>query len=121
MLASPEGRRRATRHLTTNFEHIPAGLLAHQMLGVATCEGALPLIGQALREGWSLDAERIACPVRIVWRTEDALLPWPSAAGRYRNDWLPHADWVELDGIGHCPQLDIPLEAAELILGFTAR
>jgi pimeloyl-ACP methyl ester carboxylesterase len=28
MLASPEGRRRATRHLTTNFEHIPAGLLA---------------------------------------------------------------------------------------------
>jgi len=25
-----------------------------------------------------------------------------------------------LDGIGHCPQLDVPLEAAELILGFTS-
>jgi pimeloyl-ACP methyl ester carboxylesterase len=24
--------------------------------------------------GWSLDAERIACPVRIVWGTEDRLL-----------------------------------------------
>ena len=22
-----------------------------------------------------------------------------------------------LDGVGHCPQLDVPLEAAELILG----
>jgi pimeloyl-ACP methyl ester carboxylesterase len=30
-----------------------------------------------------------------------------------------HADWVELDGIGHCPQLDAPLETAQLILGFT--
>jgi pimeloyl-ACP methyl ester carboxylesterase len=27
----------------------------------------------------------------------------------------------ELDGIGHCPQLDVPLEAAQLIVGFTAR
>ena len=39
---------------------------------------------------------------------------------RYRDDWLPAADWVELDGIGHCPQLDVPLETAQLILGFSA-
>jgi hypothetical protein len=25
-----------------------------------------------------------------------------------------------LDGVGHCPQLDVPLETAQLILGFTA-
>jgi pimeloyl-ACP methyl ester carboxylesterase len=37
------------------------------------------------------------------------------------SDWFPNADWVELDGIGHCPQLDVPLETAQLILGFTAR
>lgn len=59
--------------------------------------------------------------MRIVWGTDDQLLPWPSAASRYRNDWLPHADWVELEGIGHSPQLDIPLETAQLIVGFTAR
>ncbi len=53
-----------------------------------------------------------------MWGTADALLPWPSAAARYRRD-LPHADWVELDGVGHCPQLDVPLETAQLILGFT--
>jgi pimeloyl-ACP methyl ester carboxylesterase len=41
------------------------------------------------------------------------------AVTRFRTDWLPHADWVELEGVGHCPQLDIPLEAAQLIRGFT--
>jgi pimeloyl-ACP methyl ester carboxylesterase len=65
-------------------------------------------------------AEKIECPVRIVWGTEDKLLEWPSTATRYRDDWLPHADWVELEGVGHCPQLDVPLETAQLILGFTA-
>jgi pimeloyl-ACP methyl ester carboxylesterase len=119
-LASTEGRRRATRHLATNFEHIPAELLAHQLRGAAGCTAAPDLIDQASRGGWSLDAERITCPVRIVWGTDDRLLPWPSAAARFRTDWLPHADWVELDGIGHCPQLDIPLETAQLILGLTA-
>jgi pimeloyl-ACP methyl ester carboxylesterase len=27
---------------------------------------------------------------------------------------------VELDGAGHCPQVDVPLETAQLILGFTS-
>jgi pimeloyl-ACP methyl ester carboxylesterase len=120
ILASAEGRRRATQLIATNFEHIPAELLAHQMQGVASCKGALPMIEYGAREGWGLDAEKITCPVRIAWGTDDKLLPWPSTAARFRNDWLPHADWVELDGIGHCPALDIPLETAQLIVGFTA-
>jgi pimeloyl-ACP methyl ester carboxylesterase len=78
------------------------------------------MVANARREGWSLDAARIDCPVRVVWGTEDRLLPWPSAAVRYRRDWLPHADWVVLDGVGHAPQLDVPLETAQLILGLTA-
>ena len=75
----------------------------------------------ALRHGWSLDAGSITCAVRVVWGMDDRILPWPSTAARYRTDWLPHADWVELDGVGHCPQLDVPLETAQLILGFTSR
>jgi pimeloyl-ACP methyl ester carboxylesterase len=95
--------------------------LDYQMLGVASCTAVRPLIEHALREGWSLDAERITCPVPIVWGTDDRLLAWLSAAARFRDDWLPHADWVVLDDIGHCPQLDIPLETAQLIVGFTGR
>jgi pimeloyl-ACP methyl ester carboxylesterase len=120
MLASRAGRRRATQHLTVNFDHIPAELIAQQMLAVASAPAALPLIDHALHTDWSVDPERIACPVRIVWGTEDRLLPWPSAAARYREEWLPHADWVVLDGVGHCPQLDVPVETAALILGHTS-
>ena len=122
LVASREGRRRATSLTTVSFEHIPAELLAHQIAGIAACEGAPPMIDFALRAGYpELDAERIACPVRIAWGSEDRLLPWPSAAARFRTEWLPQADWVLLDGVGHCPQLDVPLEAAQLILGFTDR
>ena len=119
--ATPEGRRRATQFIATNFGHIPAELVAHLIRGAASCAALPPLNEYALRQGWSLDAGSITCPVRVVWGTEDRILRWPSTAARYRTDWLPHADWVELDGIGHCPQLDVPLEAAQLILGFTAR
>jgi pimeloyl-ACP methyl ester carboxylesterase len=87
------------------------------MLGVVGCS-VVTLAEYAEREGYDLDAEKIDCPVRVVWGTDDRLLPWPSAAVRYR-DWLPQADWVELEGVGHCPQLDVPLETAQLILGLT--
>jgi pimeloyl-ACP methyl ester carboxylesterase len=120
-VASAEGRRLATQFIATNFEHIPAELLVHTLLGIASCKGAAPMIDYALREGYRVEAEQITCPVRIVWGTDDKLLPWPSTAVRFRNEWLPHADWVELDGVGHCPQLDVPLETAQLILGFTRR
>ena len=121
ILATVAGRRRATQFIVERFEHIPAELLAHQLRGVAACAPVGPLLEAARSEGWRLDAERIDCPVRIVWGTEDRLLPWPSAAARYRDELLPHADWVVLDDVGHCPQLDVPLETAELILGFTTR
>jgi pimeloyl-ACP methyl ester carboxylesterase len=119
LLATPQGRRRATELITTNYEHIPAELLAHLLLGGASSRAVPAMIENAAREGWSLDAERIDCPVRVVWGTEDRLLPWPSAAARYRRDWLPHADWVVLEGAGHCLPLDVPLETAQLILDFT--
>jgi pimeloyl-ACP methyl ester carboxylesterase len=117
-VADLRGRRRATQLITTNFEHIPADLLAHQMLCIASCTATEPLIENALREGWTLNAAQITCPMRIVWGSADKLLPWPQAASRYRTK-LAQADWVLLDGIGHSPQLDVPLEAAQLILGFT--
>ncbi len=120
LVQTAAGRRQATQAMTTSFEHIPPELVAHQMNGTANCTGVADMNAMALREGYHVEAERITCPVRVVWGTEDALLPWPSAAARYLEDWLPHADWVELDGVGHCPQLDVPLETAQLILGFTA-
>jgi pimeloyl-ACP methyl ester carboxylesterase len=119
IVATRAGRRRASAHIVVNCEHLPPELLAHQLRGAASCPAVFDLIAFASEHGWSLDAERIACPVRIVWGTEDRLLAWPAAAARFSDEWLPQADWVVLDGVGHCPQLDVPLETAQLILGFT--
>jgi pimeloyl-ACP methyl ester carboxylesterase len=114
-LATPSGRRAATQYTAIHFHHIPVALLAHQMRGVAACRAAPALVAVARGAGWSLDPAQIACSVRIVWGTGDRLLPWPSAAVRYRTQWLPHADWVILDDVGHCPQLDVPAQTAALI------
>jgi pimeloyl-ACP methyl ester carboxylesterase len=91
-------------------------LEAHRMLGMAAAPGAGLLIERALRDGWSLDAARITAPVRIVWGLDDPLLPWPRAAQRFLDDWLPGADYIELEGIGHHPQLEDPATTAALIL-----
>lgn len=117
MLASEEGRRLATSFLVTNFEHIPVELIKHQVEGMVACDAA-PLIEFGARESFELDAEAIDCPVRIVWGTDDKILPYPGTAARYREE-LPSADWVELEGIGHMPQLDIPTETTQLILDFS--
>jgi pimeloyl-ACP methyl ester carboxylesterase len=119
IVATPEGRRRATLMTAERFEHIPAELLAHQIRGAADCTAAVELVEHALAHGWHVDAEAVSCPLRFVWGTEDKLLRWPAAAARYRARF-PQAEWIELDGVGHLPQLDVPLETAELILGVTA-
>ena len=89
LLTTSEGKRRATLYTTVNYEHIPAELLAHQTRGVAACEGVMPMSEFAKREGYELDAEKITCPVRVVWGTEDKLLPWPSAAGALPRGLAP--------------------------------
>ena len=114
--STPAGRRRATAFIAESYEHIPPELIVHLMRGAAGCPAVGPLIDLALRDGWPLDAAAIGCPVRFVWGTADRILAWPRTAARFRA-LLPQADWVELDGVGHCPQLDVPLETAQLILG----
>jgi pimeloyl-ACP methyl ester carboxylesterase len=105
--------------IVSDGSDLPPDLVEHTMLGVAACPGAERLLDAAADADWSLPAAWITCPVRIVWGTEDRLLPWPAAAARLRAQ-LPQADWVELDGAGHCPQLELPLPTAELVLGLTA-
>jgi pimeloyl-ACP methyl ester carboxylesterase len=118
IMATDRGRRNATTYTTVRYEHLPGELLAHQLRGVVACAALDDLVAYATAHGYALDAGAIDCPVRIVWGAADRLLPWPSAAARYRADWLPHADWIVLDDVGHCPQLDVPTETAALIADF---
>jgi pimeloyl-ACP methyl ester carboxylesterase len=118
LVATPEGRRRATELIVEDGAALPPGLVAHLLLGVAACRDVERMTEAALTLSWELDAGAITCPVRIVWGLRDRMLRWPNAAARYREEWLPRADWVELDGVGHCPQLDAPGVTADLIAGF---
>ena len=115
------GRRRATEFTVTNFEHIPVELLAHQIRGAAALRRpASPLIEHAIAPAGACDARADRLPgAGRLGHAPTGSSPGPSAAARFRAEWLPQADWVELDGIGHCPQLDVPLETAQLILDFT--
>ena len=121
IVATAEGRRRATQLVVDDYEHIPADLIAHQLLGVAGAPGGAGALDSARATAGRLDPARIDVPRADRLGHRRPLLPWPSAAARFRDEWLPHADWVELDGVGHCPQLDVPAEAAELIAGFQCR
>src|SRR5699024_4319814 len=71
IVATPEGRRRATRLIAERFEHIPPELLAHQIRAIAASAGVPAMLEHAPTADWTLDAERITCPVRIVWGTDD--------------------------------------------------
>lgn len=115
--ATPEGRAAASVAYASTADHLSPDLVAHLIRGAAACD-AEPLLAFAEREGWQLDPERITCPVRFVWGTDDKILALPGAAARYRTEF-PQAEWVEIEGAGHCPQLDHPVEAAELIAGFS--
>jgi pimeloyl-ACP methyl ester carboxylesterase len=121
IVSTPEGLRRATEASVAHYEHIPPELIAHSIRAAAACEATLPFVEFTRTRGWHLDAERITCPVLVVWGTADELLDWPTAAARYRDEWVPGAEWATLDGVGHCPQLDAPGPTSELVLAFTAR
>jgi pimeloyl-ACP methyl ester carboxylesterase len=60
-----------------------------------------------------------AGPMRIVWGSEDRLLPLRGYSERWRR-LLPHAEWIVVEGAGHVPMYDEPARIAELILEVTA-
>jgi pimeloyl-ACP methyl ester carboxylesterase len=60
-----------------------------------------------------------AGPIRVVWGSEDRLLPMRGYSERWRR-LLPSAEWVVLEGAGHVPMYDDPVRVAELILEVTA-
>jgi pimeloyl-ACP methyl ester carboxylesterase len=115
--STPEGRARALAFMTVNHAHVPADLVAHQIRSAAECPIVLPLVDLTVERGYG-DLGPIDAPVRIVWGTEDKVLPYPVAASRFRDE-LPEADWVVLEDIGHLPQLDDPELCARLILEWT--
>jgi len=51
----------------------------------------------------------------LLQRICDRLLPVQHLSERFHR-LLPDADWVEIEGAGHLPQIDHPERVAELVL-----
>ena len=62
LLATSQGKRRATLYTTVNYEHIPAELLAHQTRAVAACEGVIPMSSSPSARATSSTPRRSPAP-----------------------------------------------------------
>jgi pimeloyl-ACP methyl ester carboxylesterase len=58
--------------------------------------------------------ERIRCPLLLVWGDRDRLV-FRTGADRVLET-VPGARLVLLEGIGHCPQIEVPERISELVL-----
>ena len=114
LVARPRSRWLALGNLVSHPPSVPRGLAEALVRGAADCPAALPLLAESRREGYP-DLERVDCPVQIAWGSKDRLLPVEHLSARF-HQLLPEAEWIELKGAGHLPQIDHPRETAEVIL-----
>lgn len=58
----------------------------------------------------------IRCPTQIIWGADD---PWiPLARGQALHRLIPHAEFTELRGLGHLPQLEGPAQVLQEMQAF---
>ncbi len=127
-LLGPDGarlmRRRRFRALTLRDvvvrpADLPASLAVEMAQAAAACAIYLPLLEQLTSTGFG-ELAAIDSPVQIAWGTADRILRWPGYAERFRR-MTPQAQWVPLQGLGHCPMLDDAGLTTETILEVTQR
>jgi pimeloyl-ACP methyl ester carboxylesterase len=104
LVRRPRFRALALRNVAMRPADIPAALAVEMIQSAAACTIYLPLLEQ-LTDGGFGELAAIDSPVQIAWGTKDRILFWPGYAERFRH-MTPQAQWVELDGLGHCPMLD---------------
>ena len=114
LASRPRGRWLVLGGLVSDPPAVPASLARALIAGAADCPAALPLLIESRADGYP-DLAAIDCPVRIAWGTRDMLLPIKHVSDRFHRI-LPQAEWSEIPGAGHLPQIDHPAEVARLVL-----
>ena len=116
-LSLPSMRRRSLALIAVHGDRLPAELV--RQLGQAVAGSDFPrLFESAIASGVPTieNAEEIRVPTRFLWGTADALVS-RDQVDRYLAA-LPDVSFAELDGLGHCPQLDDPARISAEILEF---
>lgn len=102
-------RSRATPELIASFtRHLPT-------VGRST---AILEIGRRLLPELAnpFDLGAIDCPLLLVWGDRDRMVFTTGAERVLRT--VPYSDIEVIDGCGHCPQVEMPAELADLLLRF---
>ena len=95
-----------------DFEHLIAGAAGAPRL----LEGLTWALGEPGAEG----LDEITCPVLLAFPEKDHILP-RRRYGERLIAAIPHAEVVDLPGVGHAAMVDDPELVARTILDFTAR
>jgi pimeloyl-ACP methyl ester carboxylesterase len=113
-------RRFALRDIVAHAERMSPEDARVMIEAAWRCDAFDGVMQAMTREPAPQPMDPLPCPIRLVWGTADRMLP----IGRYSDRWrrmLPGAEWVELDGAGHCPMFDDPDGVARAILEVTDR
>jgi pimeloyl-ACP methyl ester carboxylesterase len=80
---------------------------------LATGRRLLPELGDPF------ELDRISCPVQLVWGDRDRMVKITGAERVLRE--VPHARMETLEGVGHCPQVEVPERIAGIVSDFAQR
>jgi pimeloyl-ACP methyl ester carboxylesterase len=121
LLASRPGLRRlGAWHHFAHPERMDPDDFAYMIAGAAGAESLPDGIRWALEADGATGLEEIACPVLLAFPEHDRILPRRRYGERFVAE-IPHAEAVDLPGVGHAAMVDDPELVASTILAFTAR
>jgi pimeloyl-ACP methyl ester carboxylesterase len=112
-------RRLALRQIVSRPGQLTAEQASFLMRAPHRCEAFYDVLRRLPEEPDPDPIDASAGPIRIVWGSEDRLLPLKGYSERWRR-LAPTAEWVVLEGAGHVPMYDDPSNVAEVILEVTA-
>jgi pimeloyl-ACP methyl ester carboxylesterase len=120
-LAKPKAVKRILRQAYGRKEAVSDELVS-LLLEPAFDEGAVAVFLAFIRYSQGPIAEdllpQLSCPVLILWGTED---PWePIALARAYREYPAVEDFIELEGLGHCPQDEAPEVVNPILAGWVA-
>ena len=120
LMRRPRMRRLLIGQVAAHGERVPPVLAAQILRDSVECPAYFELMDAILADGPPADFTRVECPVLLAWGTRDRILPSRRYSRRLR-ELIPHAEWVELPGLGHVPVSDDPELVSRTITDFVAR
>ncbi|MGQ0467871.1 MAG: alpha/beta fold hydrolase [Sporichthyaceae bacterium] len=121
LMAKPKVRRALLRSAMERGDLVSGADLEGMSADLAACTALDGLLASLAVTG-PLREQKIAkdCPVLVAWPAKDRTIPY----GRYGAPFvagIPHAEFVQLSGVGHVPMYDNPALVVRTVLDHTRK